>query len=354
VEQCYENIELQVAPLLRRQKSLNDDLMLDEFVENHADAGAPRQPEPTREVKHPSFSRLNDTLRCNARHLSKSSIDRIKITDFERRKPMIMAKMTSIKCQCYKIDWHYKLPSKTKVHQGKGKSFKPFKSAVAMQNEDVLTVFWKFYAATESITTLRPDLERLQQRNKNPGSESKVSWVDNCCIVEPKLKQILGPDHLVKLDAFHWQCCWDPILADLKSKKTVVFRSLMRRALFLCEPHECKRVRSDLEAAGKPHTPREVLKIAKSTMPPPAELEKRVMSVIHAMMDKDNETDRARTTNADVTEKKEARFFKRGADMLNAIVNQMSHVRKGCLSDPPSTVFPMFRINPTTGKAHAV
>lgn len=358
VQNYYDNLEVQVASLLQRQKSLIDDLSLDEFVERHTDARVPTAPvgqdaQPPAEEKHPPFSRLNDTVRYNARYLSKSSIDRIKITDFERRKPMLVAKMSSIKCACYKIDWHYKLPSKIKVYRGKGKSFKPYKSAVTIQNEDGLTVFWKFYPSTESMTTLAPDLERLQMRNRNLGGESKCTWVDNCCTVEGKLKSVLGQDHLVKLDVFHWQCRWDPIMVDLQSEKTTVFRSLMRRALFMCEPHEYERVRQELEDAGKPYTPREVLKIAKSTIPPPRELEKRVMSVLHAIMDKDHEIDQERTANADASEKKEQRFFKRGAETLNIIANQMSHVRKGCLSDPPSAALPMFRINPTTGKACA-
>lgn len=46
----------------------------------------------------------------------------------------------------------------------------------------------------------------------------------------------------------------------------------------------------------------------------------------------------------------EPRFFKRGAETLNTILNQLSHTRKGCLSDPPADVIKVHRFNAKTKK----
>ncbi|CAB9530887.1 hypothetical protein SEMRO_3097_G343660.1 [Seminavis robusta] len=40
-------------------------------------------------------------------------------------------------------------------------------------------------------------------------------------------------------------------------------------------------------------------------------------------------------------------------DVRKVIKNQMSHVKKGCLSDPPATVVMMHRVNPVTGHANS-
>jgi hypothetical protein len=48
---------------------------------------------------------------------------------------------------------------------------------------------------------------------------------------------------------------------------------------------------------------------------------------------------------------KERRFFKRmSPEIRKAIDNQMGHVRKGCLSDPPKELVSIHRINPVNGK----
>jgi len=65
------------------------------------------------------------------------------------------------------------------------------------------------------------------------------------------------------------------------------------------------------------------------------------MAVLHSLMEKDYQVDKNRTIGSDALPK-ESRFFKPGAATLNAIVNQMSHVKKGCLSDPSDKAVPMF------------
>jgi len=263
---------------------------------------------------------------------------------------MMVAKMTCISAKMYKIDWHCKLPSKVKVCEGKGKSFKPCKSGMSIQNEDGLAAFWKFCEGSESIDQLALDLQRLEVRNRQLGRKGEVVCIDNCCQVGRKTKEVPGLEEaLIKLDAFHWQCRWDSMLFDLKSEKTIVFRSLMRRALFVAEDHECERVKSKLQDKGKPATPRDVFKIAKAFVPPAEELEKRVVAVIHSVMEKDLEIDKERAANP-LGAEKEKRFFKRGADALNTMANQMEHVRNGCLSDPSAEVVQIHRKNTTTGK----
>jgi len=105
---------------------------------------APAQEEEEAIEKPPSFSQLCDPSGCNCRVVSRQTINRIDMSDFQRRRPLQQAKMRAIKCGIWKLDWHYKLPSKTKVCTGHGKCFSPCKSALAVQNEDSSTVFSNF------------------------------------------------------------------------------------------------------------------------------------------------------------------------------------------------------------------
>jgi hypothetical protein len=47
--------------------------------------------------------------------ISKSTIDRIVVMDFQHQKTIQENKMRGIKAEVLKIDWHYKLPPKIKV-----------------------------------------------------------------------------------------------------------------------------------------------------------------------------------------------------------------------------------------------
>ena len=219
-------------------------------------------------------------------------------------------------------------------------------------------MFWKFCESAESIEAAKKDLVLLRKRNEllctdDPSGDGGILCVcvDNCCIVGPKIESITGPETSIKLDSFHWQQRWDNILYDKKSEKTSMFRKLMRRALFVIEDHEIARVEAYLTAKKKKKpSAREIFKEAKATIPPPEQLERRVMAVLHALMEKDLLVDRNRIATASTAS--EGRFFKAGANSLNTIINQMSHVKKGCLSDPPDTVFNVFRVNPKTGKTY--
>jgi len=155
---------------------------------------------------------------------------------------------------------------------------------------------------------------------------------------------------LVKLDCFHWQQRWNECLCDKHSEKTVVFRSLMRRAVFVAKTSEHSRAKETLTERhpSRQPTPREIFKEAKATIPNPEPLERRVMSVIQSLVKKDDDGEVQNAT----TGQPKKRFFKRGAITLDTISNQLEHMRKGCLSDPPSTTVKIHRLNPKTKKTH--
>mgnify|MGYP000263817394 CR=1 FL=1 len=352
-----DNLARQMQAIRLRTAKLEDDIRIQDVIEEGernsppATTPAPRTPGPPNSEDSPApFSCLTDRRHYNSRTVSKSTIDRIKASDYQRRKSMQLAKMRSISGKAWKIDWGYKIAPKIKVYTGRGKPFAPHQSVCSVQQEDSLTVFWKCCPCSEGIDATKPDSIRLKKRNALLGETVEVAWVDNCCSVRPKLQEVM-PGLLVKLDCFHWCARFDPALDDVTGEKTTLFRGMMRRAVFQVEDSECYRVREFLKGKGKPHMPRDILKEAKATMPPPELLERRVMAVIHAVMEKDLETDQARTVGAS-GDKCAKRFFKPGAETINVIMNQLQHVRRGCLSDPCDSMLQIHRHNPVTGKTH--
>jgi len=231
----------------------------------------------------PLFSSLHDPNKCNCRVVSKATINRINNMNFQQRKQLQQAKMRHIKSSTWKIDWHCKLPKKMKAHAGKGKCFSPHKSGLTVQNEDALTIFWKFCSGTESVDVAKRDLTLLKKRNDLLGGNLKHIHVDNCCSVRPKLQNIVGADVAIGLDTFHWQERWDKILPDKSSEKTAIFRTLMQRAVFATEASECEQAKDLLLSQKKKATPRTMLKEAKATIPPPVMLEKRIVAVLHSL-----------------------------------------------------------------------
>jgi len=347
VQAHYDNLCTEVVILRRKRDEaeveLEDELALQSIFGDHALNNNQNQNDIAPTVQEPpprkAPPRLTDRLKHNVRTVSKATIDRIKSTDSRRRMAMQDAKMRSIPATVLKIDFNYKLAPKIKVHNGRGKPFSPYKTICCIHNEDSLTVFWKLCAGSEGINLIKPDLEKIKKRQELLGNTVIGLYVDNCCGVRPKLAQMF-PGAFVLLDCFHWQQRWDGAMYDVKSEKTTIFRSLMRRALFVTEDTEYRRVRDLLLSQNKSATPREVLKQAKATMPPPDLLERRVMAVIHSLMEKDLEVDKIRTTDPN---NKEPRFFKRGADTLNLTNNQLEHVRNGCSSDPSDKVVQLHR-----------
>jgi len=349
VQNYYDNLSFEVSALERRIESVKTDLNLDVLITTSERPDV--EPEPEAEHRPPPFSRLTDPTRYNCRTTSKASIDRILMNDFQRRHPMQIAKMRATPAKVMKIDFHYKVAKKIKVFTGKGESFTPFKCAVTIQNEDAMTIYFRFLQASESMEAIMPDLRRLKQRQTILETETKAFYVDNCCSVRGKLKSE-WPDALVLLDSFHWMVRWDDIMCDKTSENTTIFRTLMRRALFFVENAELERAKRILIQRKKEPTTKAIYKEAKATIPTPEFLERRVMAVIHALMGKDTESDLRRTTadGVDGDVASEGRFFKRGAETLNTIVNQLEHVKKGCLSDPHMSVVELHRFNKTTLK----
>jgi len=296
-----------------------------------------------------AFSSLSNPAGHNAKSVSVAAVDRIMATDFQHRKALQLAKMRSIKSETWKLDFGYKLAPKAKVWTGRGKCFAPFKSVAAIHNEDAMTVFWKFCSGSESIQLVVPDLKRLHERNPLLGSKLKATCVDNCCNVRGVLIEAT-PGVLVKLDCFHWQQRWDPCLCDTKSEKTIAFRSLMRRAIFVTETNEHNRAKELLGKRNPSRQPaaHEIYKEAKATIPDPELSERRVMAVIQSLMKKDADGELESAT----TGEPKSRFFKRGAMTLNTIANQLEHVRKGCLSDPTSDAVKIHQFNAKTKKTH--
>ena len=366
VQKHHDDLQTELAHLKGKCEAALTELNLDTSIFGDVSTNNTGNPSPApataaedEEEEKPRFSDLCDPTGFNCRVVSPATVNRIDMTDFVRRRSLQLAKMRSIKCKCWKIDWHYKLASKIKVCQGRGKCFSPCKSALTVQNEDAMTVFWKFCEGTESIETAKKDLILLKKRNtllcaNDPDHSGEIfcTWVDNCCQVGPKTKEIAGAETHVKLDSFHWQERWDETLPDKKSEKTAIFRKLMRRALFCTEDAETAHVEALLIAKhNKKPSPREIFKEAKATIPPPEQLERRVVAALHALMEKDLQADRTRITTA--SNSNEGRFFKPGPNTLNTTINQLSHVKKGCLFDPPDTMFSIFRVNPKTQKAFA-
>jgi hypothetical protein len=116
-----------------------DTAIVQQMVED-GEAKAPVVEDPP---KPPAFSEMMDRNGYNARILSEGRIDCILMTDFMHRKSMQMSKMLGIDSEILKLDFSYKLPKKICVYQGRGISFKPYKSLCIIQNENNLTVYYK-------------------------------------------------------------------------------------------------------------------------------------------------------------------------------------------------------------------
>jgi hypothetical protein len=300
VENYYDGLETEMAALTGTLTQLSEqldwikeeiDIQEDELAENTTVDGTVKPPPIQRRI--PAFLPLLDCDRYNVRVITKSTIDRIVVTDFQHRKAVQENKMRGIKSSVLKIDWHYKLPPKIKVYTGRGKSFSPFKSAVSIQDEDAQTIFWKCYPCSEGMETLKPDLFRLKQRLEIvQGQLPKMAYVDNCCQVRQKLLEVFGPEFIVALDCFHWVKRWDNVLYDTKSAQAAIFRGLIHRALFIVEPSEFQRAKFVLEGRlRRDLTDKEVMKEAKAMIPEAKTLVKRVEAVVQYVCFQDLTTD---------------------------------------------------------------
>ena len=308
------------------------------------------------EPRPPLFTKMKDAAGCDARLLSALRIESVLMTDFVARKQLMQSKMIFQPSKMVKLDFTHKIPGKVNVCKGVGDCFKPHRCMFVLQNEKNQTVCWKCLASSESMTAVKKGIDLFCKQNPET---VVVIWCDNCCNTREKLQQMF-PGAVVKLDIFHWDKRWDPLLFDSKSEEASMFRGLTRRATFHVPTaeHELakQRVRKKLQdkgklPAGSNPTHRQIMNDCRSAVPAPEELRKSVMSVIRCCMMSDTgiEIRKANRDPADTSELPKPFFKPLNADRRKLLANQMEHVVRGCLSDPPG--MDLHQKNPETGKA---
>jgi hypothetical protein len=108
-------------------------------------------------------------------------------------------------------------------------------------------------------------------------------------------------------------------------------------------------------------TNKEVIKEAKATIPEKETLKRRVEAIVQYVCFSDltatmpvaaNAVEAKQTGPITSNHGKKRRFFRVMTDEVCRLVdNQMKHVIKGCLLDPPKEVVKIHQVNPVTGKA---
>ncbi|CAB9529634.1 hypothetical protein SEMRO_2567_G331470.1 [Seminavis robusta] len=317
---------------------------------------------PSQPAKPPVFSAIDDPEGWNAQVPSKTIIDRIVSTNFQNRKSLQMAKMQNIRARALKIDFNYKMVKCVKVYTGHGECFSPFQCSVNVHQENGLCVYFKAYHITEGFgpNCMGPDLEKLKEHFDYLGCNIGIVWVDNCCNVRKKLQETFGEDCLVKLDSWHWHERWEGIIHDKKSAEAQVFYYLMRRATYVTEDSELERAKEAYQRrTGREPTKKQLMKEAKSTIPPKDILKSRVEEVLRYVHHNDSLVDLEESNLARVSDPADGeqvvtrrRFFSTNRALVaRTIKNQMKHVEHGCLSDPPKEVMEIHQVNPYTEQA---
>ena len=332
----------------------------DGVAEDEPDGGAEAD-EPINTLP-PLLSRMDDPLGYNARVISKYRIDNIVISEFNLRKEVQESKMMALSAEILKVDFNYKIANKIRVWRSQGVSFSPYKCITTIQNEDALNVYWKGVKHSESITELKDDLVRLRDRcNRNSNKTllageniTKVIYVDNCCNVSNKLKDIFSRAVLVKLDPFHWLVRWNDALLEPTSMQGGIVRQMFSRAIFNVDQAEFDRARDRLlkknrnrdnyEIANK-----KILKEPNAVIPCPAILRSNVEAVMQCLFNEDAKIQATQATRneTDNTPLPKTYWKRNLRDVQDVIRRQMKHIDEGCLSDPPHV--DLFKMNPLTG-----
>jgi len=311
------------------------------------------------------FSTMTDPVGYNVKFITTGQVNSIQECEFRHRKPMQDAKMMGLSGQTLKIDWSYKVAGKTYACTGPGICFKPYTNMLNIQNEDGLTVLWKATDGGESLDPIKADLIRLKQRNVRLENPTKAIYIDVCCKFRKGLQNVFGANVFVGLDCFHWMKRWDKALAKPKSEKGAIFRASMSQAVFVIPTEEYDRAKKRLMDRRKANkrgnkndkgdwepSVRQIRKEANAIIPPPDKLQQRVMALIRYCKFCDAETDVAIATRVEnSTDPLPLRFFKNAKEAEDVIQEQVSHVAKGCLSDPPNIA--MHHLNPKTNKCYA-
>jgi len=247
--------------------------------------------------------------------------------------------------------------------------FRPYKAIMTVQNEDNLTVLWKAVAGSESMKRVLPDLRRLHDRcNRNRGygphlhsNSMQCIYVDNCCTVRNLLQSVFSLTCWVKLDPFHWMKRWDVILFKPKNETSGMFRGMMSRALFAVNDAELARARGVVqEKLNRTPTYKEVMIESNAVIPPKDLLLRNVQAVLAHFRSIDALIDTRRTNNPGTVHPKQylksstSPIYVNGkkTSVQNVIDNQLSHIARDCLSDPPGNIVNLFRTNPLSGKTY--
>jgi hypothetical protein len=239
-------------------------------------------PESTREsqLAVTEFSSFEDHEGYNGRFFSKYLIECVQHSNFQQIKPGIVHRMYGLGGRLLSIDFQYKSVNRIVVFAD-GKPFHPWKSLCFVMNELGQVVWWGALKGRESITEIKPHLERLNTRLCRLQGPVRIIWVDDCCRYRKKLQEIFGPDVRVKLDHWHWHDRWSDIIRDKKSERYAIFRSLMSRAILHAAPEEFNRKKNELkEKLKQTPTIRRILRDCKTTTPSPKDITTSVTAII--------------------------------------------------------------------------
>jgi len=306
----------------------------------------------------PVFSKRDDPKGYNAKVLSWSRVNSILRTEFQNQKLLQESKMRGLTATILKFDFQYEMAKKIRVWSGPGQSYRPCYCILTILNELGMCVFWKALKTPESFKEVKDDLIKLQERlqfNAEDPTKCPVlaTWIDNCCAVsnvEGQIKQI-WKNSSVFLDIFHWMKRFDKMLASTTTKEAALFRSMLRRAVFVVGDEEYQHAKSIVEPKvqaklKRQPTTKEILQEARTTVPTPDVLRKRVMNVLDYALQVDSDTERRRLQGEDPSAL--PRFFKpMNSDFRHLIKWQLHHIDHGCLSDP--TNVDIHIMNPVTG-----
>jgi len=196
----------------------------------------------------------------------------------------------------------------------------------------------------ESMSSMQPHLLNLRKRFEYLGANlDVVFYVDNCCTVRYKIKEV-WPEAIVLLDPWHWLQRWRDILCDPTSTDGRAFMALMSRAILVASDAMVNERRAELTVKyGRLATLGEALRQLPTVAPDPKTMETNVQSVLSLFLYRDLMTETKLATWPEDSELPKPKLvLKDRRQRANIIRNQLSHVIKGCLTDPDKQGDPRF------------
>jgi hypothetical protein len=153
--------------------------------------------------------------------------------------------------------------------------------------------------------------------------------------------------------------CWNAILHVPTKAQAGTFCAMIARAVFMIEKPEWDHVKAKLEAKMHPTKPtkQQIIKGCSTIIPSPRHLGERVVwwAVINYFYYCDMQTQLEVSSSIDPSvlsgEPNSSKLYMKlqTPEIQRIIQNQLSHVDKGCLSDLPSLVVSLQRMNPCSG-----